>query len=169
MNTRPQRRSAGEHGFTLIELLVYMAVFVVVVGCATKTFYDCWDNTKALRRNADEIARALDVGERWRADVREATGAARLKVTNGAEQFRIAGVAGEVTYTFANGEIRRQAGATAPNSLWLSNIKSSQMRSDARGHVSAWRWELELISGRRQPRLRPLFTFECAAPSAPSQ
>jgi hypothetical protein len=146
-----------------------MALFVVVVGCATRTFYDCWDNTTALRRNADDIARALDVGERWRADVRGARGAAELTATNGAEQFRVPALAGEVTYTFAKGEIRRQAGSTAPNTLWLSNVKSSQMQSDARGRVAAWRWELELKSARREPRLRPLFTFECAAGTATVQ
>ncbi|HUD83129.1 MAG TPA: prepilin-type N-terminal cleavage/methylation domain-containing protein [Candidatus Saccharimonadales bacterium] len=169
MNIHPKCSVVREHGFTLIEMLVYMAVFVVVVGCATGTFYDCWDNTKALRRNADDIARALDIGERWRADVRGATGAVQLTVTNGAEQFRVPALAGEVTYTFANGEIRRQAGSTAPNTLWLSNVKSSQMESDARGRVAAWRWELELQSARREARLRPLFTFECPAGAATTQ
>lgn len=162
MNTIPKRRAAREHGLTLIEMLVYIAVFVVVVGCATITFFDCWDNTKTLRRDADDIARALDIGERWRADVRGATGAVELTATSGAEKFRIPALAGEVTYTFANGEIRRQAGSTAPHTLWLSNVESSQMQSDARGSVAAWRWELELKSTRAERRVRPLFTFECA-------
>jgi Tfp pilus assembly protein FimT len=163
MNTRPKCRSAREHGFTLIEMVVYMALFVVVVGCATRTFYDCWDNTKALRNNADDVARALEIGERWRADVRAATGVVQLTATDGAEEFRIPAPAGEVTYIFANGEIRRQAGSTDLNTLWLSNVKSSQMQSDARGHVAAWRWELELKPARKEARLRPLFTFESAA------
>ncbi len=166
MNTRPQRHAAREHGIMLIEMLVYIALFVVVVGCATMMFNHYWDNAESLRRNGDDIARALDVGERWRADVRGAAGAVELTVANGAEQCRIPAATGEVTYTFANGEIRRQAGAAAPDTLWLSNVKSSQMQSDARAGVAAWRWELELKSGRGDPRLHPLFTFECAAGSA---
>jgi len=169
MNIRPKRRPAREEGLTLIELVAYMALSLVVVGFATMTFYEFWDNTHSLRRNADDIARALDAGERWRADVRGATGAVQLTVTDGAEQFRIPASAGEVTYTFANGEIRRQAGSTAPNTLWLSNVKSSQMQSEARGGVAAWHWELELKSARKEARLRPLFTFECAAGNAASQ
>lgn len=163
MNIRPTRRAHREHAFTLIEIIVYMVLFVTVVGCATKTFYECWDNTKALRTSADDIARALEIGERWRADVRGATGVIQFTAAGGAEQWRIPEAAGEVIYTFANGELRRQAGPTAPNTLWLSGVKSSQMQSDARGAVAAWRWELELKSVRKEARVRPLFTFECVA------
>jgi Tfp pilus assembly protein FimT len=169
MNTHPKREAAREHGVSLIEMVVYMALFVVVVGCATATFYDCWDNTKALRRSADDVARALDIGERWRADVRGATGTVQLTESDGIERFRIPGAAGDVTYTFVGGEVRRQAGSTGPNTPWLSNVKFSQMQSDARGGVSAWRWELELNSARKGTRLRPLFTFESAAGSATTQ
>jgi hypothetical protein len=137
-----------------------MAVFLVVVGCATMTFYNCWDRTKTLRRNADDIARALDVGERWRADIREAKGP--IQLTTG--QFQ----AGEVIYTFANGEIRRRSEANGPDTLWLSNVKSSQIQPDARARTG-WRWELELKPTRREARLRPLFTFESVAGTAPVQ
>jgi hypothetical protein len=169
MNTRSNRGTSRQDAFTLIEVIVYMVLFVMVVGCATKTFYECWDNTKALRKSADNIARALDIGERWRSDVRGSAGAVRLTATDGAEQLRIPTAAGEITYTFANGEIRRQAGPTAPDTLWLSGVKSSQMRSEPRGRVAAWRWEMELKSPRKEARVRPLFTFECAAGTAAIQ
>ncbi len=162
MNTRPNRRARRQQGISLIEMIVYMALFVVVVGCATKTFFDCMDNTRALRRSADDVARALEIGERWRADVRGAVGAVQLTVNDSMEQLRIPAPAGEVTYTFANGEVRRRASLTAPNTLWLSGVKSSQMQSDARGRVAAWRWELELKPARKEALVRPLFTFESA-------
>jgi hypothetical protein len=41
------------------------------------------------------------------------------------------------------------------------------MVMDARGPVSAWRWELELKSRRKEARLPFLFTFEAAAKPAP--
>jgi Tfp pilus assembly protein FimT len=157
---------ARQRGTTLLELLVYLVLFAVVVGAAVKTFSECWDNTKSLRRNADDLARALDIGERWRADVRAANGPIQTTILNGAEQLRIPAASGEIVYTFSRGELRRQAGATAPNTLWLSNVKSSRMESDLRGSVTAWRWELELKSARREPRLRPLFTFAGAAGTA---
>jgi hypothetical protein len=80
--------------------------------------------------------------------------------------LRVPARAGETTYTFANGEIRRQAGAAAPDKLWLGNVKSSRMQSEPRGRVVAWRWELELKTSRGKPQVRPLFTFECAAGAA---
>jgi len=150
----------------LIELLVYMALFVVVAEFATMTFYHCLDDTSALRRGTEDIARALDAGERWRADVRGASGTVRLTVANETEECRIPARSGEITYTFANGEIHRQTGATTPGTVLLSNVKSSQMQSDARAGVAAWRWELELKPGRGESRMRPLFTFECAAGTA---
>jgi len=163
MNTRQKRRNAQCHGISLIEVLVYMAIFVLVVGFAVAACFECWDNTKALRRDADDVARALDIGERWRADVRGATGVVEMTAANGLEQLRIPAAAGDITYTCANGELRRQAGSSGPNTLWLSNVKSSEMQSGARGNIAAWRWELELKSARRDPQMRPLFTFEAAA------
>jgi hypothetical protein len=169
MNTLPKRRAASEHGTSLIELLVYMALFVVVVGFATAAFFDCWSSTKILHRDADDIARALDIGERWRADVRGATGVVQSIVVNGAEQLRVPTATGEVTYIFANGTIRRRDGSAGPDTLWLSDVKSSQMKAGARGRVTAWRWELELKSARKEGRMQPLFTFECAAGPATIQ
>jgi len=169
MNTHPTGCARRESAFTLLEMIVYMVLFVIVVGCATKTFYECWDNSKALRKSADDIARALEIGERWRADIRGATGAVKLTSTDGSEQVRIPEPAGEVIYTFANGELRRQAGSTAPGTLWLSGVKSSRMQSEARGSVAAWRWELELKSTRKQPLMRPLFSFETAAGATATQ
>ena len=169
MKTRASCQSRCQQASTLIEMIVYMALFVVVVGCATKTFFDCWDNTKALRKSSDDVARALEIGERWRADVRGATGAVELTTTGGAERLRVPEATSEVIYTFANGELRRQAGSTDPNTLWLSDIESSQMQSDPRWPIAVWRWELELKSTRKESRVRPLFTFETAAGTAAIQ
>ena len=163
------RYAARARGYLLIEMMAYIALFVVVVGFAFKAFYDCWDNAKALRRNGDDIALVLNLGEQWRSEIRKAAGAVQLTDANGTEQLRIPSPAGGITYTFANGEIHRQANATAPDKLWLGNVKSSRMQSDARGPVTAWRWELELKSTRRDPSVRPLFTFECAAGTAATQ
>jgi Tfp pilus assembly protein FimT len=160
MNISLHRRAAAAPGFTLLEVLVYLAVLVVVVGCATMTCFECLHSATSIRQSADDVARALDLGERWRSDIRGATGPVQVTGAGAAEECRVPMQAGEVVYTFANGEIRRQAGPSAPNELWLANVKSSQIQSETRGHVLAWRWELELKSKRRDVKLRPLFTFE---------
>jgi Tfp pilus assembly protein FimT len=157
----PSRRQ--RRGFLLIEMLVYIAILVVVLAVTMRGFYQCWDNSKALRRNADDIIRALHAGEQWRADVRAATGAVQLTRTDGGEQLLVPSAAGPIIYTFAKGELRRQTPSTAATNLLLSNIQSSQMQSEPRQRVRAWAWELELKPTRKDAKVRPLFTFETVA------
>jgi len=151
-------------GFSLIECIVYIALLVVVLGIAVSIFFQSWDDSKALRRNADDIVRVLHTGDQWRADLRAATGPVQLTDADGVEQLRIPASAGDIIYTVSNGELRRQTGAVS--SVWLANVKSSQMQSESRQDVTAWRWELELKTVRRTTLYRPLFTFETGAGGA---
>jgi len=150
-------------GWLLIECLVYIAVLAVVLMVAMSGFYHCWDNCKALRRNADDIIRALHVGEQWRADLRAAGGAVQLTRTNGVDQLLIPSAAGRIIYTYSKGELRRQTTAPPATYVVLSNIESSQMLSESRQRVKAWTWELELKPTRKDAKVRPLFTFETVA------
>jgi len=148
------------NGFTLLETLAYLAMLTVVLGVAIMSFHQSWDNSSHLRRNADDIVRALDTGDRWRADVRSATGQIELTDANGAEKLRIPTSTGEIVYVFSNGELRRQSASPPANTRLLANVQASQMQLDSRGRVSAWRWELELKSNPKRSQIRPLFTFE---------
>ena len=67
-----------QQGIMLVDCLVYLAIWVVVVGLAFSAFYRCLSYSKNLARNGDDIARALKAGERWREDVRAATGPFKL-------------------------------------------------------------------------------------------
>jgi Tfp pilus assembly protein FimT len=153
----------------LVECLVYIAVLAVVLVVTMKSFYRCWDDSKALRHNADDIILVLHAGEQWRADVRAARGPVQLSQADGAEQLLIPSAAGPIIYTFAKGELRRQTSSPAATNLLLSNIQSSQMQSNPRQRVTAWTWELELKPTRKGARVRPLFTFETVAGPANSQ
>ena len=169
MNLSRRSHNAGASGFTLLECIAYVALLTVVLGFATRIFFQCWDDNKALRRDADDIVRVLHAGDQWRDDVRAATGPLQLTDSEGIKQLRIPAGAGEVTYTFSKGELRRQSGAGAASQVWLSNVQSSQMQSDPRQDVPAWRWELELKTVKREKLFRPLFTFETVAGGATSQ
>src|SRR5438128_5034595 len=70
----PQR----QQGFMLVDCLVYLAIWAVVVGLAFSAFFRSMSYSKNLARNADDIAPALQAGERWREDVRAATGPFKL-------------------------------------------------------------------------------------------
>jgi prepilin-type N-terminal cleavage/methylation domain-containing protein len=150
----------GLRGFTLIECLVYISVMTVILAIGLAAFYRCWDDNKAITRNSNDIVRTLKAGEAWRADVRGATGPISVVTTNSEQTVRIPNGKNELIYAFANGEIRKRTGEEGPWRVVLPNVKSSQIEIDRRDRVTAWRWELELQSQRKNAKVRPLFTFE---------
>ena len=156
-----------DSGILLVECMVYLAVWFVVVGLALATFYRAWDNSRSLTRYTEDMARALKAGERWRAEIRQATGALKLVSEPGIADhaLHIPCASGEIVYFCTGTNLLRRAGEEGPWTVLLPAVKASRMLLDARGSVTSWRWELELASSpKRQTRLRPLFTFQ-AVPS----
>jgi hypothetical protein len=155
-------RAHGTLGMMLLECLVYLSIFVILLGGATTVFYFCWDHTQALIYTTDDITLALHTGERWRADVRAATGIITVETTATGELARIPEGAKSVSYRFESGEVRRQVSTSDYQELLLAKVKTSEMKPDARGSVTAWRWELEVLPRREEAQLPLLFTFEAA-------
>lgn len=155
-------RARGRSGILLTECLMYLAVFVILLGGATTVFYFCWDHSKALIYTTDDITAALHAGERWRADVRGATGKISFETTPGGELLRIPRGKDEVFYSFYDGAIRRKLASSDFTELLFAKVNASQMKLDARGDVTAWQWELELTERRKEMHLPLRFTFEAA-------
>jgi hypothetical protein len=149
-----------ESGILLVECIVYLAVFAILLGIGTAAFYFCWDHNKALIYATDDISSAVRAGERWRADVRDATGSISVETTAAGELVKIPEGEKEIIYRFDSGEVRRQMASSGFSELLLPKVKTSQMKLDARGEVRAWRWELELAERRKETHLPLLFTFE---------
>jgi hypothetical protein len=154
-------------GYLLIECLVYLSVFVVIFGLALGAFYVCWDYSKALHYATDDINAALHAGERWRADIRSATGKIAVETTLEGERLRIPQGTDELIYSFNAGEVHRQLASSDFSELLLPKVTVSQMVTEKRGPVAAWRWELELTPRRKETHLPLLFTFEAAAKPTP--
>ena len=152
-------RNRSTRGILLIECLVYMGALFAVLGVAYSVCFGFWDNAIRLRRNADDIAAALRTGERWRDDVRAASGPLRVENSPYGTLLHIPQKTREVVYLSHDGSILRWSDGT-PWVPLLTNVKSSEMREDRRRQVAAWRWEIELMARRKSVRLRPLFTFE---------
>jgi len=160
----PRRSRAA---FLLEECLVYIAVSSVLLGLAFAAFYRVMENAKGLRRNAADIARVLQAGERWREDIHRATGPLRLVSSQGAveQMFHVPQRPGEAVYFFTGTNVLRRAG---PDARWMEvlvGVKVSRMDRDRRERITAWRWEVELSAGRKKPLVRPLFTFQAVAPA----
>ena len=157
---------SGQRGIMLVDCLVYLALWAVVVGFAFSAFFRCMSYSKNLAQNADDIARALKAGERWRHDVRAATGPFKwVAFEAGDEQaLHIPQGTNEVIYLFSHGAVLRQGRTHAPWIPALSGVKSSRMEQDQRQRLVSWRWEVELKNKQKVARVRPRFTFEAVAP-----
>jgi hypothetical protein len=157
----------GKSGILLIECVVYIAVFFIMLGGAMTVFYFCWNHSEALVYATDDISSALRAGERWRADVRGATGKIIIETNSTGEMIRIPEGQKEILYRFESGEMRRQVASSNFSELLLPKVKTSQMKIDARSEITAWRWELELVQRRKETYLPLLFTFEAVTPIKP--
>jgi len=157
----------AQAGYLLIECLVYLSVLVVILGLGIGAFYVCWDYSKALHYTTDDINAALHAGERWRADIRNATGKITGETTPEGERLRIPQGTNELIYSFNAGEVHRQLASSDFSELLLPKVKVSQMMTETRGLVAAWRWEVELTPRRKETHLSLLFTFEAAAKPTP--
>ena len=144
-------------GFMLIECVVYIVILLVVLDLAYGAYYRCQRNSVNLRRNAEDIVITVRAGERWRADIRAATAPPKLK----GNRLVVPQAAGEIVYEFADNTMWRQDG-TARIEV-LRRLRASTMQADARSQVTSWRWEVELMAGKKTPRVRPLFTFTAVA------
>jgi hypothetical protein len=154
-------------GMLLIQCLVYIAVFAILLGLGTAAFYFCWNHSEALITSTNDIEAALHMGERWRADVRSATGKITVETTSKGEVIQIPEGEKEVVYRYADGELCRQAGPSAFPEVLLPKVKTSEMREDLRGSVIAWQWSVELLQHRKETHLPLWFTFEAVAPTKP--
>ena len=148
MNLRfhPRNRTAG---ITLIECIVYIAVFALLLGMATTAFYICWDNTRAVMSTADKIEAALRAGERWRADVRNATGPIAVEADGHGETMHIPEAEKEIVYRFAAGELRREISSQNAPQLMLAQVGTSEMKTEIRNGVTTWVWEVKLAPTRK--------------------
>jgi hypothetical protein len=143
-----------------MDCLIYMALLFLIVSMAYVVFYRGWDNSLNLRRGADQIAAALTAGERWREDVRTATGPLRAEVTNGEQILRLPHAKGEVDYRATRDAVLRRANVNADWREVLNRVKSSRMEPDPRQKVTAWRWDVELKTRQPKRKFQPVFTFE---------
>ena len=160
----------AEGAFSLLECLAYVALLGLVLTLALGAFYRTTDHSRQLARNAGDIVRTLQAGERWREDIRSAQGPVRLLRTNSEDVLLIPRTNGAVAgYVWRAGAVWRQANSVSPWQPFLAPVKSSRMEMDRRQRVVAWRWELELQGARKKARVQPKFAFEAVAPhvSAP--
>ena len=159
MKLSHQTHAAPQRGISLIQCLAYIAVLAILMAIGGSTVAKAWDRSRALSRNSQDIQRAINVGERWRADIRAATGRIETLVTQTNQTLRIPTHDARVEYEFTDGEVRRRDTQHAGWMIVLPKVNASQMQPGTEPGVTSWQWELELKPTQKNARVRPLFTF----------
>ena len=145
----------------MLDAMVYIAVLGVVLILASAVFDKGMRESAGLQRNISDIERALKAGERWRADVRAATGPIQVTRQSDAVAFAIPLREASIVYEMNSNEVRRVGISLRPEVV-LKGVQRSSMEQERRGNIVGWKWELELERRRKEARIRPLFTFMAA-------
>jgi len=164
MRTSPRSSAATRRGIMLVDCLVYISLLALILGLAFSAFYRTLEHSTRLERNAADIIRALHVGERWRADVRSATGELRVSDDTNGVALHIPRGQGGIAYIFREGVVHREEVPGGRHEVVLPNVKLSGFFRDSRRHVAGWRWELELQGKQEVSRVKPMFSFLAVAP-----
>jgi hypothetical protein len=151
---REQRRA-----IVLIDLLVYISLLAFVLILMAVAFDQGMQQCTHLRRNVADIERAMKAGERWRSDVRAATGEPWTEMKDGQEFFHIPVGTNEIAYSFQSNRVYRFDLGKEAWEVALLNVKGTEILAEKREHAAGWRWELELERRQRTAHVRPLFTF----------
>jgi hypothetical protein len=152
----------SESGVLLFECIVYIALWAAITALAFSAYYRVLDNSTHLRRSADDIARALRAGEIWRKDIRQASAPIRIvrEDGNAEEAWHIPQSSGEVVYFFTGQDLLRRVGEDSSWVPLLRGIRNSSLARDVGREITSWRWEVELMTGKKKPLTLPLFTFQ---------
>jgi len=149
------RRRRASRAYSIQEMLVCISLIALVLSMAFVVDHAFGRSGQLLTCCVDDVMDATLAGERWREDLRSATGEVTLKdgVLSIPQKKRA------VVYRLHAGRVLRSTGGRDAWAPVIRNAKASRMVHDVRHGVASWRWELELRTRAREPRVRPLFTF----------
>ncbi len=159
-----RRDACATSGLMLVECLVYIAVFTVIMFLAFQSYYHLTAASNRMRATADDITKVMEIGERWRADVRLAVAPVSVAKNGNDEVIRIPQADRVVEYHSTTNAILRRAGDGAQLIPVTDRVSRSSFEKDARKRATAWRWELELQPKYKDTRRKTAMTF-IAVPS----
>lgn len=156
-------RAGVAGGIALIECLVYVSCMLVFIGAGGMAFHAAIASSAKLRQNADDIVHALKAGERWRADVRQATGPLTVEEGVAGRALYIPQEGRRISYLVVSNTVLRCSEPGDRCERVFGAVKTCEFVRDQRQKVASWRWEVELPARLKTARVQPLFTFTAVA------
>src|SRR5690242_19470360 len=114
----------------LIDLLVYISLLAIILVLMAVVFDQGMQQAAHLRRNVADIERAMKAGERWRADVRAATGKPWMETKEGVEFFKIPTGTNEIAYSFQSNRVYRFDLGKEAWEVALKDVKGAQILAE---------------------------------------
>jgi type II secretory pathway component PulJ len=149
-------------GVALIECMVYIAILSLVLALGFAAFIEAVERATRMDRKATQIVQAVQAGEQWRADIRQAIEVAKIVPGSTGAELQINTGSKQIAYMFRDGTVLRRIGESGLWLPFLEKVKASQFHVDQRQNVIGFRWEVELAGDRETRRIRPVFTFQAA-------
>lgn len=137
--------------------MIYISLLAVIFALSYKALYRVMDNSKSLRKNAEQIIACLRAGEQWRADIRNAGNIAAPP--SDPAGLKIQQKNGEIVYRLSEASDLVRVDPEKGAQVLLTGVKTLEWIKEARKEISVWRLEIELKSARDNPKARPLFSF----------
>ena len=152
-------------GTTLIECMIYIVVVTILLGMGISLLSKMVGFHRDLERNAADITRCLNAGERWRADLRRATGPIRIFRDGPDDMMEIPIGDDYILYRYDQDDLWRHTTDTRVAILALKGLARCEFIHESRPHTEAWRWEIELHTVKRVVNVQPRFTFLAVPPT----
>ena len=151
----------------LIECMVYLSVIAVILLLGMTALFHGLKQHYRISQGSTDITRALGAGERWRADLRAAGRPPAWHDDKDGPQLRVASGTNTIRYAFRTNTVWRSTDGLHWQPV-LAGVKTSRMTALDRPPVTAWQWDVELVSHARSA-VKPWFTFTTVVTNSPGQ
>lgn len=161
--TRPRTRAnlIGNSGATLVEMLVFFSLLLVLMGIGFAAYDRVWFESRRLEQRADAVRGLVQFGERWREDVRSASGPPSVHADGRGMDIpvgtRVVTWRFEGKPAFLSRTVEGEPFQLAPWPLWGGTYSRIP-----RTNCTGWASDIQLLPSRSAPR-PPVLRFIAAS------
>jgi hypothetical protein len=162
--TRPIRES--DSGATLVEVLVFFSLLLVFMAIGFAAYDRVWFESRRLEQRADAVRGLTQFGERWREDIRSASGPPLIHVDGRGMDIPVG--TRVVTWKFEGKPAflsRTAQGERFQLAPWA--LSGGSFSRIPRPNCTGWATDIQFLASRSAPR-PPVLRFIAASSGTPN-